>query len=270
MSFQNDYDYDIYQFSPSNNENNLNLSTNQLLTNFESNEDYTKKILNTTKKKNNLGKKRGKQTNIPRKKKPHDRNSNDNIRRRIKKTFFNYIIIFLNSIFKNYLKDEQFYYISYEEKKKNNSRDIKKHFLSTISQILELDIQKNYFQKNKKHNMILYQNIIKNNKEFDFLMNMKLYVFYEEIYLKSYVYKQYLELLSKQESKSYFEKYNKLSNTLIEFAKIEKEENVILDNINWFFNENPIDYWNNYYLNNFYLNTPLININDCIFSNLDE
>ncbi len=264
MSFQNDYDYDIYQFAPSSSENNLNLFTNQLLTNCETNEDYTKKILNTTKKKNILGKKRGKQTNIPRKKKPHDRNSNDNIRRRIKKTFFNYIIIFLNSIFKNYLKDEKYEYISYEEKKKNNSRDMNKHFLLTISQILELDIQGN-FQKDKKHNLILYQNIIKNNKEFDFLMNMKLFEFYEDIYLKSNVYKQFLELLSKEESKSYFEKYIKLSNNLIEFAKIEKKEKVLIDNNNWFFNENPIDYWNNYYLNKFDLNTPFININDLFF-----
>ena len=49
MNFQNDYD--IYQFATSNNETNLFLSTNQLLTNYETNEDYTKKILNTTKKK---------------------------------------------------------------------------------------------------------------------------------------------------------------------------------------------------------------------------
>jgi hypothetical protein len=163
MNLSNEYDiYDIYK------KDSLDLIDyyiNKYPTSFESNEIvnlFQKKIYN---KKISLGKKRGRENNNSKKTRIHDRNSNDNIRIRIKIIFFDFLIFFLNIYFKPILKDEKLYYIIYEEKKKNSSKDINKQFNLPISEILKLDIQGN---KDKKNNFNLYENIIKKNDNQNF------------------------------------------------------------------------------------------------------
>lgn len=112
------------------------------------------------------------------------------------------------------------YYIIYKEKKKNSSKDINKQFNLPISEILKLDIHRNY--KDKKNNFNLYENIIKKNDNQNFT-EMKIYEFYENIFLKSNEYKSLLELLREKETPLYFEKYKNLAENLIDFANIEKK-----------------------------------------------
>ena len=218
MNLSNEYDiYDIYK------KDSLDLIDyyiNKYPTSFESNEIvnlFQKKIYN---KKISLGKKRGRENNNSKKTRIHDRNSNDNIRIRIKIIFFDFLIFFLNIYFKPILKDEKLYYIIYEEKKKNSSKDIKKQFNLPISEILKLDIKGNY--KDKKNNFNLYENIIKKYDNQNFT-EMKIYEFYENIFLKSNEYKSLLELLREKETPLYFEKFKNLAENLIDFANIEKK-----------------------------------------------
>jgi hypothetical protein len=248
MDFQNN-DYEnisndelIYQ------SNNLNF-TNVLSTEYESNysnQSFQEKIIDSAKKNKQIGNKRGRKSDSRVKKQPHDRNANDNIRKRIKTTFFNFLIIFFNSIFKSYLKNEELKYIPYQEKAKNTKKEINEQFLLPINEILQLDIQGNY--KDKKHNFNLYQNKIKHIMEFQDFSKMKVYEFYENIYLKSDVYKKYLELLKKNENDLYFEKYKKLFKGLIDFANIKREVNLsFYDNI-------LLDIYKNNYLDIFNIN----------------
>ena len=152
------------------------------------------------------------------------------------------------------------YYIIYEEKKKNSSKDINKQFNLPISEILKLDIQGNY--KDKKNNFNLYENIIKKNDNQNFT-EMKIYEFYENIFLKSNEYKSLLELLREKETPLYFEKYKKLAENLIDFANIEKK-NISLHNYKDF-NKYIQNYFDNNDFHSELCQIDLLEINNSLF-----
>jgi hypothetical protein len=92
---------------------------------------------------------------------------------------------------------------------------------------------------------------------------MKIYEFYENIFLKSNEYKSLLELLREKETPLYFEKYKKLAENLIDFAKIEKK-NISLYNYKDF-NKYIQNYFDNNDFNSKLYQIDLLEINNSLF-----
>ena len=125
---------------------------------------------------------------------------------------------------------------------------------------MKLDIQGNY--KDKKNNFNLYENIIKKYDNQNFT-EMKIYEFYENIFLKSNEYKSLLELLREKETPLYFEKFKNLAENLIDFANIEKK-NISLYNYKDF-NKYIQNYFDNNDFNSKLYQIDLLEINNSLF-----
>lgn len=91
---------------------------------------------------------------------------------------------------------------------------------------------------------------------------MKIYEFYENIFLKSNEYKSLLVLLREKETPLYFEKYKKLTENLIDFANIEK--NISLYNYKDF-NKYIQNYFDNNDFNSKLYQIDLLEINNSLF-----
>ncbi len=113
----------------------------------------------------------------------------DNIRSNLKNKFFNFIIEFFNGLIKTLIeKNTQcFRKINYRDKNKITKIELNRQFNMTMTEILSLDIQSNYTNYHRTHNRELLSqilNIIHDNYSYYIsIFNMKLYEFYEKIFV---------------------------------------------------------------------------------------
>ena len=142
----------------------------------------------------NFGFEDNKKKNEKNKRKYHrKRNHNDlhldNIRSNIKNKFFNFIIEFFNGLIISLIGQDTitFKKINYKDKNRITKIELYHQFNMTMKEILELDIQSNYTNFPKDHNKNLIcklLNIINENYSYYIsIFNMKLYDFYEKIFV---------------------------------------------------------------------------------------
>ena len=146
-----------------------------------------------TKKKTKRGRERAIKENENKKEKIHDKNTSDNLIRKIQVHYLSFIVSFLNDILKNLNYNIQFLKLNYEFK-----MNIKKEFVEslkkkTIGEIISNEISIKYKGKEKNFNKNLYEKIKDNevlNKIFeDNYINLFRNIYYkskEKINLKEY------------------------------------------------------------------------------------
>ena len=150
------------------------------------------------------------------------RENNDNIRKKIKRGFFNKGLIHkLNMILKNqninsYFEIFQQHFVGNVTKRTNNQL-----MNMTLEEIFE---KKELYQeselKSYKHNFNLVKSIeIQENKELKNILNKKLYLIFEEyINSKEFLIDEINRLKNKKMDNEYIEKYKYLTKHFIEFA----------------------------------------------------
>lgn len=158
----------------------------------------------------------------------HKRDAKDNIRRRIKKIFFDFMIYFVNSLLNQIGLEYEFRKITYKEKEKSTKNYMNEHFTLSISKMFQMDSDGNLHDLN--YNKNLYLNKIKDIPELQIIFNLKVSQFYKNIFLSKTFFNQIIYFLKEFENESYINKFIKISNDLIEFANI-REEDYNCDNI---------------------------------------
>ena len=151
--------------------------------NFNNNEKNKNEVKNETKK-------RGRKKIIENGREIHDNYSLDNMKNTFKISFFTFIIDFFNCIVKKILlhpNKNSFKYINCKDKNIQSSKGLNKQFKMKMTEILSLDIQKNYKNFKPNHNKLLIKKIHKKlkYKSYENLFNMYLFEFYKEIYLSN-------------------------------------------------------------------------------------
>jgi hypothetical protein len=177
----------------------------------------------TTLSKNKKNKKRGRQTNLKKERKTHDKFSSDNIIRKIKVHSISFIVFFLNDILRSFGIKEKFLKLDYKfinDIKKQNFAELKN---KNIGDIISNKISSKY-KKDKNINSNLYE-LLKLNKVLEKIFDIKYITFFEKYYMKkektidlrifgiekeitlSKKTKTYYEFLEKEKSKAKDEKY---------------------------------------------------------------
>ena len=171
----------------------------------------------------------------------HSKIDLDNIRNRIKISLFNFIIHFFNALLKKlFSKKREFKFINYKDKNVKTSKDLRIQLKKKMSEILSLDIQKNYKNLKKEYNKQLLIKILKkikelnNSNEYEELFNITLLDFYKKIYLsknrieleKKYGLTKDIELFYDffdrlNEDYEYKKKFELTALNLPKFAKLE-------------------------------------------------
>jgi hypothetical protein len=171
----------------------------------------------------------------------HSKIDLDNIRNRIKISLFNFIIHFFNALLKKlFSKKSEFKFINYKDKNVKTSKDLRIQLKKKMSEILSLDIQKNYKNLKKEYNKQLLIKILKkikelnNSNEYEELFNITLLDFYKKIYLsknrieleKKYGLTKDIELFYDffdrlNEDYEYKKKFELTALNLPKFAKLE-------------------------------------------------
>ncbi len=186
-------------------------------------------IDNNSENKNFIQSKRGREKKKKNKKKTHEKDSKDNIRRKIKTHFFDFIIEHVNKKLKevNELKQIVFLPISYKEKEKSTKKGFKEHFERNIGDILQLNVLGSI--KEKEYNLKLYKILqLEKKEEFEDILKMKTHKFYKDIFLSSDYFKKDINLLlNKDYSEDYVEKYISLANDLLNFIEIKEENDIV-------------------------------------------
>ena len=186
-------------------------------------------IDNNSENKNFIQSKRGREKKQKNKKKTHKKDSKDNIRRKIKIHFFDFIIYYVNKKLKevNKLKQIVFLPISYKEKEKSTKKGFKEHFERNIGDILQLNVKGSY--KEKEYNLKLYKILqLEKKEEFEDILKMKIHKFYKDIFLSSDYFKKDINLLlNKGYSEDYVKKYISLANDLLNFIEIKEENDIV-------------------------------------------
>ncbi len=230
-------------------------SSNDDEVNIENNFNNDEKIKNEVK---NETKKRGRKKKIENGREIHDNCSLDNMKNNFKISFFTFIIDFFNCIVKKILlhpNKNSFKYINCKDKNIQSSKGLNKQFKMKMTEILSLDIQKNYKNFKPNHNKLLIKKIQKKltcvkYKSYENLFNMYLFEFYKEIYLsndieslkKKYSLNHKVKLFIDKvhqlnQKKDYIIKYIKMASNFLKFAEIENN-NIDLTNILNSFNLN--------------------------------
>ena len=179
----------IYPDSSNDSINSITQEMSNMIEYDEMNINFEKNLLFSnyfTLEKKNKGRRR--QSNSERK--IHSKNDLDNMRNRLKISLFNFIIFFYNGLIKKlFSKKIGFKFINYKDKNKKSSKDLRNQFKMKMSEILSLDIQKNYKNLKKDYNKQLLINTLKklkdmnNSSEYEELFNITLLDFYKKIYL---------------------------------------------------------------------------------------
>ena len=139
--------------------------------NIPSNDSYFNKNLNlketqdinaaTSEKLNKfLVRKRGRKKNIDKFFCYHNKNSKDNIKRKIQVHFITFIIKFINMVLKTFKYKEQFKDIEQKFKINSNNKNIAELQKKNIGEILNREISSKFKKINKDYNKILYKKII--------------------------------------------------------------------------------------------------------------
>ena len=134
--------------------------------------NYPQKKLSGRKRKNQVDNKR----------KFHNKTQNDNILRKINVHFLNFIIDFINEVlFKCNLINDKFYEINGQYKKKINKTNFNSISNQTISQILTLENNKKYINKNQNRELF---NKIKNinNEILNKILSKKYIDIFKEVF----------------------------------------------------------------------------------------
>ena len=129
-------------------------------------------------------KKRGRHSNKNDCEKIHDRNSADNIMRKIQAHYLSFIISFLNDILESLNYEQKFFKLDYEFK-----RNVKKDFVEslkgkTLGEIVCNKISVKYKHKDVNSNDIIY-NEIKENEILKNILSENYVSFFKKIYYKS-------------------------------------------------------------------------------------
>ena len=236
--------------------------------NIENNFNNDEKIKNEVK---NETKKRGRKKKIENGREIHDNCSLDNMKNNFKISFFTFIIDFFNCIVKKILlhpNKNSFKYINCKDKNIQSSKGLNKQFKMKMTEILSLDIQKNYKNFKPNHNKLLIKKIEKKltcikYKCYENLFNMYLFEFYKEIYLsndieslkKNYSLDHKVKLFIDKvhqlnQKKDYIIKYIKMASNFLKFAEIENNDIDLTNIVNSFNLNNTEDSVNSKIENN--------------------
>ena len=208
-------------------------------------ENFDENDLNMKNSKNVhfLNKKRGRKlkhlTGINNKEKAHDRNSDDNLKRKVKTHFHNYIIEFLNSKMKEQIGKKNLKFVKIKSSITQNItvEFNQKLFNKKIKDILR-DVSKKYQNKNINSECINY---IMENKQLNSSLVDLLNITYKDMYLNYYLkstksdfdsepnesYEFHKEKLRNKFGEEYLKKYIKNAENLISFynnCKIRKKK----------------------------------------------
>jgi hypothetical protein len=169
----------------------------------------------------------------------HDRESPDNIRRKVKTHFHNFMVALLNMKIRHIFKlDEKFGKISFKMTQDLSVEYNKKLFKTKIKDII-IVMSNKYSNQNRNRNRIILNEIMKkvdNNEELILLLNLN----YEDLYLDYYLksdketfkgeeedesYEAHQEKLKKKFGNIYANKFKNIAESLIDFFyKCKKRE----------------------------------------------
>ena len=168
-------------------------------------------------------------------KRVHNKFSNDNVRRRIKALFNNYIIKLLNCLFKKRFKRIRMKFVKINSRNtKNISIEYNKNLLEKKIKDIIIDISKKYQNKDNNINLIKFIETQENTEEIQNIFNMTYKDLYTDYYLKSTKndnqdnsYEAHKEKLLGKYGKEYLDKYIQNTEKFIEFfmnGKIRKNK----------------------------------------------
>ena len=168
-------------------------------------------------------------------KRVHNKFSNDNVRRRIKALFNNYIIKLLNCLFKKRFKRIRMKFVKINSRiTKNISIEYNRNLLDKKIKDIIIDISKKYQNKDNNLKLIKFIETQQNTEEIQNIFNMTYKDLYTDYYLKSTKndnqdnsYEAHKEKLLGKYGKEYLDKYIQNSENFVEFfinGKIRKNK----------------------------------------------
>ena len=168
-------------------------------------------------------------------KRVHNKFSNDNVRRRIKALFNNYIIKLLNCLFKKRFKRIRMKFVKINSRiTKNISIEYNRNLLDQKIKDIIIDISKKYQNKDNNLKLIKFIETQQNTEEIQNIFNMTYKDLYTDYYLKSTKndnqdnsYEAHKEKLLGKYGKEYLDKYIQNSENFVEFfmnGKIRKNK----------------------------------------------
>ena len=168
-------------------------------------------------------------------KRVHNKFSNDNVRRRIKALFNNYIIKLLNCLVKKRFKRIRMKFVKINSRiTKNISIEYNKNLLEKKIKDIIIDISKKYQNKDNNLKLIKFIETQENTEEIQNIFNMTYKDLYTDYYLKSTKndnqdnsYEAHKEKLLGKYGKEYLDKYIQNSENFVEFfmnGKIRKNK----------------------------------------------
>ena len=168
-------------------------------------------------------------------KRVHNKFSNDNVRRRIKALFNNYIIKLLNYLVKKRFKRIRMKFVKVNSRiTKNISIEYNRNLLDQKIKDIIIDISKKYQNKDNNINLIKFIETQQNTEEIQNIFNMTYKDLYTDYYLKSTKndnqdnsYEAHKEKLLGKYGKEYLDKYIQNTEKFIEFfmnGKIRKNK----------------------------------------------
>ena len=200
----------------------------------------------------------------------HSKFSNDNIKRRIKGLYNNYIIILLNTLIKKKFKKSKMKFFKMNiEITKDISIKFNRNLLERPIKDIIINVSKKYQDLTRNKNCIKYIQEQKDNKEIMNILNMSYKDLYTNYYLKSKdsenSYEAHKEKLLETHGKEYLDKFIENSEGFIEFftkgknrkARKQKEIEVIsiplenegIETANTYNEANSDDNFENYFFN---------------------
>ena len=201
----------------------------------------------------------------------HDKFSNDNIKRRIKGLFNNYIITLLNNLMKKHFRKSKIKFFKMNiQITKDISIEFNRSLLEKPIKDIIINVSKKYQDLNRNKNCIKFIQEQNDNKEIMNILNMSYKDLYTNYYLKSTdsenSYEAHKEKLLETHGKEYLDKFIENSEGFIEFftkgknrkARKQKEkieviniplENEGIETANTYNEANSDDNFENYFLN---------------------
>ena len=168
-------------------------------------------------------------------KRVHNKFSNDNVRKKIKALFNNYIIKLLNCLFKKRFKRIKMKFVKINSRiTKNISIEYNRNLIDQKIKDIIIDISKKYQNKDNNLKLIKFIETQQNTEEIQNIFNMTYKDLYTDYYLKSTKndnqensYEAHKEKLLTIYGKEYLDKYIQNSENFVEFfmnGKIRKNK----------------------------------------------
>ena len=137
-------------------------------------------------------------------KKIHDNNFDDNLLRKIRIHFLNFIIFFLNDIFKALNIEKKLLKIGHNMKKSVTKKEIEFLKDANLKEIMKYKISPKYKRVLSDNNYIIVEELLQNKKEKELLekiFSIKCLVLFKKVYYKSYKIINLKELEISEEDK---------------------------------------------------------------------